>query len=113
MEQSAGTTATVLAVVGWEAFVANVGDSLAFLDTGSECLRVSANHRIDDSMAERERIKSAGGCVAQASVNDVGIGPLRVWPGGLAMGRTIGDPLAGENENTFQINLLVKIDVFW
>ena len=39
--QVSGTTATVAAVVGWELLVANVGDSCAYLDTGSEVLQVS------------------------------------------------------------------------
>lgn len=102
--QDSGTTATVVAVVGWEVFVANVGDSLAYLDTGSECIRVSANHRIDDSLSERNRIKSAGGSIARAAVNNVGVGPLRAWPGGLAMGRTIGDPSAGVRESTSELS---------
>ncbi len=37
--QTSGTTATVAVVVGWEVLVANVGDSLAFLDTGSEVVQ--------------------------------------------------------------------------
>lgn len=96
VKQDSGTTATVVAIVGWEVFVANVGDSLAYLDTGSECIRVSGNHRIDDSSSERNRIKCSGGSIARASVNSVGVGPLRAWPGGLAMSRTIGDPSAGD-----------------
>ena len=40
MLQESGTTATVAALVGWTVVVANVGDSLAFLDTGSEVVQV-------------------------------------------------------------------------
>ena len=39
--QESGTTATVAAVAGWQVLVANVGDSLAFLDTGSEVIQVT------------------------------------------------------------------------
>jgi Protein phosphatase 2C len=38
--QESGTTATVAALVGWTVVVANVGDSLAYLDTGSEVVQV-------------------------------------------------------------------------
>ncbi|GMH41356.1 hypothetical protein BSKO_09266 [Bryopsis sp. KO-2023] len=94
--QDSGTTATVVAIIGWEVVVANVGDSLVYLDTGSEVLRGSANHRIEDSKEERDRIKAAGGCIARAAIDDTPAGPIRAWPGGLAMGRTIGDPSAGD-----------------
>src|SRR5690349_11172621 len=56
-----GTTATLAVAVGWELFVANVGDSAAYLDTGKEVIAVSGNHRIDDNPAERARILAAGG----------------------------------------------------
>lgn len=38
--QVSGSTATVLAVAGWQAVIANVGDSCAYLDTGSEVVLV-------------------------------------------------------------------------
>jgi serine/threonine protein phosphatase PrpC len=38
--KTSGTTATLAVQVGWELIVANVGDSLAFLDTGAEILQV-------------------------------------------------------------------------
>lgn len=56
-----GTTATLAIAVGWELFVANVGDSGAYLDTGKEVIAVSGNHRIDDNAAERARVIAAGG----------------------------------------------------
>lgn len=36
-----GTTATVAAISGWEAVIANVGDSCAYMDTGVEVVLVS------------------------------------------------------------------------
>ncbi len=42
-EQVSGTTATVAILIGWELIVASVGDSCAFLDTGSEVVQVSAH----------------------------------------------------------------------
>ena len=38
--QRGGTTATLAVACGWELLVANVGDSCAYLDTGSEVLQV-------------------------------------------------------------------------
>ena len=40
--KTSGTTATLAVVVGWELLVANVGDSCAYLDTGSEIIQVRA-----------------------------------------------------------------------
>jgi Protein phosphatase 2C len=44
--QESGTTATVAALIGWTVVVANVGDSLAFLDTGSEVVQVGSHIRV-------------------------------------------------------------------
>lgn len=38
--QRGGTTATLAVACGWELLVANVGDTCAYLDTGSEVLQV-------------------------------------------------------------------------
>ena len=54
-------------------------------------LQVSGNHRLDDSKSEQERIKAAGFEVSTSTVEGKPCGPLRVWPGGLAMSRTLGD----------------------
>lgn len=91
-----GSTATVAMVIGWELIVANVGDSIAILDTGTEVLQVSGNHRLSDNTAEVERIEASGGEVATSTVDGKPAGPIRVWPGGLAMARSIGDVDAGE-----------------
>ena len=87
--KESGTTATVVLVCGHELISANVGDSLAFLDTGAQVLQLSGNHRIDDSDAERARLVAAGGDIAQADLDGSGVGPLRVWPGGLAFSRCV------------------------
>ncbi len=94
-QQGGGTTATIAFLCGWQLLVASVGDSQAFLDTGNEVLSVSANHRLEDNEAERARIEGEGGEVAASTVDGKPAGPLRVWPGGLAMSRTIGDVDAG------------------
>jgi Protein phosphatase 2C len=59
-------------------------------------LQVSGNHRLDDCKAERERVLAAGSAVARSRDNGEEVGPLRVWPGGLAMSRSIGDAAAGD-----------------
>jgi serine/threonine protein phosphatase PrpC len=91
-----GSTATVAMAVGWELLIANVGDSLAYLDTGSEVLSLCVTHRLQDNAAEVKRIEESGGEVACSTVDGKPAGPLRVWPGGLAMGRTLGDDEAGD-----------------
>lgn len=59
--------------------------------------QVSANHRLDDNEAEQQRILAQGGELAPVHYEDEGyVGALRVWPGGLAMSRTIGDLRAGD-----------------
>lgn len=94
--KQSGTTATLVTLVGWDVFVANVGDSCAYLDTGCEVLQVSGNHRLDDAKGERERVEAAGSNVSQSNLDGKPVGPMRVWPGGLAMSRSIGDHEAGE-----------------
>eukprot|EP00201_Polytomella_parva_P010274 CAMPEP_0175054170 /NCGR_PEP_ID=MMETSP0052_2-20121109/9353_1 /TAXON_ID=51329 ORGANISM="Polytomella parva, Strain SAG 63-3" /NCGR_SAMPLE_ID=MMETSP0052_2 /ASSEMBLY_ACC=CAM_ASM_000194 /LENGTH=769 /DNA_ID=CAMNT_0016318829 /DNA_START=93 /DNA_END=2399 /DNA_ORIENTATION=- len=89
--KTSGTTATVVVQVGWELVIASVGDSCAYLDTGAEVIQVSGNHRVDDNLPEQTRIKAAGGHIAQSDVDGIAAGPLRAWPGGLAMSRTLGD----------------------
>ena len=44
--QLSGSTATVLAVSGWQAVIASVGDSCAYLDTGAEVVLVSAPYLV-------------------------------------------------------------------
>eukprot|EP00892_Ulva_mutabilis_P006457 jgi/Ulvmu1/4183/UM019_0162.1 len=90
-----GTTATVCLICGMDVVTANVGDSLAFLDRGNAVHQLSGNHRIDDNAFERKRLKDAGGEISQSEVDGHACGPLRIWPGGLAMSRTIGDRHAG------------------
>lgn len=53
--------------------------------------QVSGNHRLDDCKAEQQRIKAQGFEISSSNVEGRPCGPLRVWPGGLAMGRSLGD----------------------
>ena len=73
---------------------AAVGDSLATVDVGAGAppARLTAEHRLDTSAPERDRIRAAGGEVRATAFEDgKPVGPLRVWPGGLAVSRSVGD----------------------
>ncbi|KAL6776912.1 hypothetical protein ACKKBF_B03980 [Auxenochlorella protothecoides x Auxenochlorella symbiontica] len=95
----AGCTATIVLQVGWLLTAAGVGDSRALLDLGSEVVHLTEDHRVASHKGERRRLEGAGARVAPihvsgygpaASANE-GIGPLRVWPGGLCLSRAVGD----------------------
>ena len=101
-----GATATIVCVNGRCVTSAAVGDSLATIDTGSQhhhnstkssggassASRLTPEHRLDTSASERNRIEAAGGEVrATAFEEGKPVGPLRVWPGGLAVSRSMGD----------------------
>ena len=94
-----GCTATVVIVNGRNVTTAAVGDSLAILDVPNRkgTSRLSNEHRLDCSDGERKRIIDSGGEVRPTEFEDGpngerrGVGPLRVWPGGLAVSRSIGD----------------------
>ncbi|EEH53837.1 uncharacterized protein MICPUCDRAFT_41863 [Micromonas pusilla CCMP1545] len=101
-----GATATIVCVNGRCVTSAAVGDSLATIDTGSHhqrnstkssggassASRLTPEHRLDTSASERNRIEAAGGEVrATAFEEGKPVGPLRVWPGGLAVSRSMGD----------------------
>lgn len=48
-------------------------------------------------ICRQERIKASGGEVARLkAANGIEIGPLRVWPGGLCLSRSIGDMDVGD-----------------
>jgi protein phosphatase 2C family protein 2/3 len=106
VQDDSGATATVVLVVAQpaaeaallgldepEAYVvcANVGDSHAFLYTGSKTLMLNADHRLDANKGECERIKGVPGCSIDNQETKSEKGPSRLYPGGLMMSRTIGD----------------------
>ena len=53
--------------------------------------QVSASHRLDTNKQEQARVKAVGCEVSATTLEGKAVGPLRVWPGGLAMSRTLGD----------------------
>ncbi|GMH43629.1 hypothetical protein BSKO_11551 [Bryopsis sp. KO-2023] len=94
-----GTTATVALLADRFLTVANVGDSSGMLYTESQKIEMTKSHRLATSKMEQKRLKSENVSVAPLNVNmngpakrgEEGFGPLRVWPGGLAVSRSIGD----------------------
>uniref|UniRef100_A0A453AL85 protein-serine/threonine phosphatase n=1 Tax=Aegilops tauschii subsp. strangulata TaxID=200361 RepID=A0A453AL85_AEGTS len=87
-----GTTATLVVVDGFTVTVASVGDSRCILDTqGGELQLLTVDHRLEENVEERERVTASGGEVGRLNV-----GPLRCWPGGLCLSRSIGDMDVGE-----------------
>mmetsp|Transcript_14547 Transcript_14547/g.31527 ORF Transcript_14547/g.31527 Transcript_14547/m.31527 type:complete len:348 (-) Transcript_14547:120-1163(-) len=94
---TAGTTLTFCALnpSRGEITCAHVGDSIALLvaaDANRRIIELCEDHRIDTSQRERDRLLKQGGLIAHA-MNRHGRpgGPLRLWPGGVAQARSIGD----------------------
>ncbi len=95
----AGCTATLVLVTGWLVTCINVGDSHACLDTGLQLVQLTKDHRVALNKLDRRRVELTGAIVAPVSVSgsgpadayQPGLGPLRVWPGGLCISRAIGD----------------------
>ncbi|KAG2449516.1 hypothetical protein HYH02_005659 [Chlamydomonas schloesseri] len=98
-----GTTVTATIVIGYLLTVANIGDSSAVLDTGCSILELTGSHRIQSNPEEQTRLRGAGCTLAPlgfhlqgpARQGELGVGPLRLWPGGLCVSRSVGDLDAG------------------
>ncbi|KAL3696329.1 hypothetical protein R1sor_010405 [Riccia sorocarpa] len=96
-EQSSGTTATFVVIDGYTITVASVGDSRCVLDSQGTLTTLTVDHRLEVDEDERNRIQACGGEVGRLStVGGAEIGPLRCWPGGLCLSRSIGDMDVGE-----------------
>jgi len=95
----AGTTATVLVIDAQrrQALCANVGDSAVLVIDPDQYGFASTDHRLHSSMEEQDRVLRAGGRLAYAKhpATHMPAGVLRLWPGGLAVGRSIGDADCG------------------
>ncbi|KAL2458942.1 putative protein phosphatase 2C 12 [Forsythia ovata] len=96
--QTSGTTVTFVIIDGWVVTVASVGDSRCILESAEGGIYyLSADHRLECNEEERERITSSGGEVGRLNTGGgTEIGPLRCWPGGLCLSRSIGDMDVGE-----------------
>ncbi|PAN49300.1 hypothetical protein PAHAL_9G439600 [Panicum hallii] len=93
-----GTTVTFVIIDGWVVTVASVGDSRCILESAEGTVYfLSADHRLDANEEEVERVTASGGEVGRINIaGGAGIGPLRCWPGGLCLSRSIGDTDVGE-----------------
>ncbi|KMZ67342.1 putative Protein phosphatase [Zostera marina] len=93
-----GTTVTFVIVEGWIVTVASVGDSRCILESAEGAVYfLSADHRLDVNEDEVKRITECGGEVGRLNTGaGTEIGPLRCWPGGLCLSRSIGDFDVGE-----------------
>ncbi|GMG99756.1 hypothetical protein Nepgr_001596 [Nepenthes gracilis] len=96
--ETSGTTVTFVVVDGWTVTVASVGDSRCILDTqGGAVSLLTVDHRLEENAEERERVTASGGEVGRLNVFGCSeAGPLRCWPGGLCLSRSIGDTDVGE-----------------
>ncbi|CAK9183243.1 unnamed protein product [Ilex paraguariensis] len=96
--QTSGTTVTFVIIEGWVVTVASVGDSRCILESAEGGIfHLSADHRLECNEEERERITTSGGEVGRLKTGGgTAIGPLRCWPGGLCLSRSIGDMDVGE-----------------
>lgn len=97
---SIGSTVTVALLSGWLLTIANIGDSECFMDVGNRKeYELTTSHKIDTNRGEQSRLKAVGKTVRPLSQDlfqpaeddEQGVGPMRVWPCGLAVSRSIGD----------------------
>jgi hypothetical protein len=115
----AGTTVSVALCTGWLLTVANTGDSAVVLDTGCSLLELTLSHRIQSNMDEQARLKAAGQQLAPlgfhlqgpAKPGEPGVGPMRLWPGGLCVSRSIGDLDAGAE--VVPVPHIRQVGVYW
>nr|CAB3457252.1 unnamed protein product [Digitaria exilis] len=95
---TSGTTVTFVIVDEWVVTVASVGDSRCILESADGSVYyLSADHRFDSNPDEVERVTACGSKVGKMDiVGGPEVGPLRCWPGGLCLSRSIGDSDVGE-----------------
>ncbi|KAH7293367.1 hypothetical protein KP509_28G022700 [Ceratopteris richardii] len=91
--QPSGTTVTFVVIHGWTVTVASVGDTRCILvSEGNEVSTLTVDHRFENNEEERNRVISKGIEIGRIKIPDGSeVGPLRCWPGGLCLSRSIGD----------------------
>lgn len=97
VQAKCNTCGCTLSVFMWNAsncdvIHANCGDSDIVVFEPTTYNILSETHRLQYNARERQRLQEAGAVVRQAR-NEIGepYGPYRLWPGGLAVSRSIGD----------------------
>ena len=95
-----GSTATIIFIVGDTAYIANCGDSHAYLfKEGRDPVKYTDDHNTDNP-AECDRVRKSGATVEQEEMTiskgcckseTIKVGKFRVEPGGLAVTRSFGD----------------------
>ena len=91
---SAGSTCTVCCInaTRHEVSTWNVGDSLAMMVYDGGYRELGQTHRLEDSPLEQARVLKTGAQLGRVlGSNGLPGGPLRAYPGGLAVVRCIGD----------------------
>ncbi|KAJ4752879.1 Protein phosphatase 2C family protein [Rhynchospora pubera] len=92
-----GSTVTFVIIDDNIITVGSVGDSRAVLEAEGSIYYLSADHRLEENEEEVERVTASGGEVGRLNVvGNTQVGPLRCWPGGLCLSRSIGDSDVGE-----------------
>jgi protein phosphatase PTC2/3 len=96
---SSGSTANIVLIQSQHIICANVGDSRSVLSRGGKAVDLSQDHK-PERPDEKKRIEAANGhvrCLTQTVKRcyflkkQVPIGAPRVWPGGIAVSRSLGD----------------------
>ena len=93
-DRKAGSTLTIACVntMRGEVSVWNVGDSMALLVENDGYSELGVSHRLEENQQEQERVVAKGATLGRASdPNGQPGGPIRAFPGGLAVTRGIGD----------------------
>ena len=94
-----GSCAVVILIVNNKIYIANVGDSRCIMSihNGKNLREITIDHKPNE-INEKDRIIRNGGKVYQSqtplnnnNLNQILIGPFRVFPGRLSVSRTIGD----------------------
>lgn len=84
-----GASLTVCIIDGNKIHCANVGDSHALIVTPTSYYWISESHRLQDNSGERTKLSQYIKYITDE--NGFPVGPPRLFPGGLACSRSVGD----------------------